>query len=74
VELKARQGEFNVFRRFQITHLEKSDCPEALKHFWSGNVQKNISVATRERDSTRVDHLCAKLYGGCPVKFNVEFY
>jgi hypothetical protein len=34
---------FNIFRRFGITHLEKSDCPDALKHFWSGHAQKHIS-------------------------------
>lgn len=37
------KGGFNIFRRFRITHLEKSDCPEALKHFWSGHAQKHIS-------------------------------
>jgi len=33
----------NIFRRFRITHLEKSDCPEALKHFWSGHAPAHIS-------------------------------
>ena len=37
------KGGFNIFRRFRITHLEKSDCPDALKHFWSGHAQKHIS-------------------------------
>jgi hypothetical protein len=37
------KGGFNIFRRFRITHLEKSDCPDALKHFWSGHPQKHIS-------------------------------
>jgi hypothetical protein len=32
-EMKHVNGGFNIFRRFPITHLEKSDCPEALKHF-----------------------------------------
>ena len=37
------KGGFNIFRRFRITHLEKSDCPDALKHFWSGHAQKHVS-------------------------------
>jgi len=36
-------GGFNIFRRFRLTHLEKSDCPEALKHFWSGHAPKHVS-------------------------------
>jgi integrase len=31
------RGGFNIFRRYRLTHLEKSDCPEPLKHFWSGH-------------------------------------
>ena len=37
------QGGFNIFRRYRITYLEKSDCPDSLKHFWSGHAQKHIS-------------------------------
>ena len=37
------KGGFNIFRRFRITHLEKSDCPEALKHFWSGHAPAHVS-------------------------------
>lgn len=37
------KGGFNIFRRFRITHLEKSDCPDALKHFWSGHAPKHVS-------------------------------
>ena len=36
-------GGFNIFRRFRSTHLEKSDCPEPLKHFWSGHAPKHVS-------------------------------
>jgi hypothetical protein len=36
-------GGFNIFRRFRLTHLEKSDCPERLKHFWSGHAPKHVS-------------------------------
>jgi hypothetical protein len=32
-ELKHVNGGFNIFRRFRLTHLAKSDCPDALKHF-----------------------------------------
>lgn len=42
-KLQHVKGGFNIFRRFRITHLEKSDCPDALKHFWSGHAQKHIS-------------------------------
>ena len=42
-EMKHVKGGFNIFRRFRITHLEKSDCPEALKHFWSGHAPAHVS-------------------------------
>ena len=48
-----REG-FNIFRRFRLTHLEKSDCPEPLKHFWSGHAPKHVSERyvklTQDRD------------------------
>jgi integrase len=37
------KGGFNIFRRFRITHLQKSECPEALRHFWSGHAPKHVS-------------------------------
>jgi len=37
------KGGFNIFRRFRITHLNKSDCPDALKHFWSGHAHTHVS-------------------------------
>lgn len=42
-KLEHVKGGFNIFRRFRITHLEKSECPDALKHFWSGHAQKHVS-------------------------------
>jgi hypothetical protein len=36
-------GGFNIFRRFRRTHIDMSDCPEALKHFWSGHAQTHVS-------------------------------
>jgi integrase len=36
-------GGFNIFRRFRLTQLETSGCPEALKHFWSGHAPKHVS-------------------------------
>jgi hypothetical protein len=42
-KLEHVQGGFNFFRRYRITYLEKSDCPDSLKHFWSGHAQKHIS-------------------------------
>ena len=37
------RGGFNIFRRFRLTHLETSGCPEALKHFWSGHAPRHVS-------------------------------
>jgi len=37
------RGGFNIFRRFRLTHLETSGCPDALKHFWSGHAHKHVS-------------------------------
>jgi len=42
-ELEHVKGGFNIFRRFRITQLETSDCPAALKHFWSGHAQAHGS-------------------------------
>lgn len=41
--LANKRGGFNIFRRFRLTHLDKSDCPDALKHFWAGHAHKDIS-------------------------------
>jgi hypothetical protein len=41
--LEHEQGGFNIFRRFRLTRLDKSDCPEALEHFWSGHAQTHVS-------------------------------
>ena len=30
--IKHQKGGFNIFRRFRLTQLEKSECPDALKH------------------------------------------
>ena len=37
------QGGLNIFRRFRITELKKSDCPDALQHFWSGHAPTHVS-------------------------------
>ena len=42
-KLEHVKGGFNIFRRFRLTCLEKSDCPDALKHFWSGHAQTHVS-------------------------------
>ena len=42
-KLEYVKGGCNIFRRFRITLLDKSDCPDALKHFWSEHAQKHIS-------------------------------
>ncbi len=49
--LQHAKGGFNIFRRFRITHLQKTDCPEALRHFWSGHAPKHVSERyTKLRD------------------------
>jgi hypothetical protein len=43
-KLGMSQGGLNIFRRFRITKLKKAvDCPDALKHFWSGHAQTHVS-------------------------------
>jgi hypothetical protein len=37
------KGGFNIFRRFRLTHVGKSECPEFLRHFWSGQAQRHVS-------------------------------
>jgi hypothetical protein len=37
------RGGFNIFRRFRITRLQKTECPEVLRHFWSGHAPKHVS-------------------------------
>lgn len=42
-KLSHEKGGFNIFRRFRITQLKKSDCPDALQHFWSGHASTHVS-------------------------------
>ena len=42
-KLEHVKGGFNIFRRFRITMLKTSDCPEFLQHFWSGHAQTHVS-------------------------------
>jgi hypothetical protein len=45
------KGGFNTFRRFRITYLQKMECPEVLRHFWSGHAPKQVSERyTKLRD------------------------
>jgi hypothetical protein len=37
------KGGFNIFRRFRITKLKTSECPEFLQHFWSGHAHTHVS-------------------------------
>jgi hypothetical protein len=49
--LEHLKGGFNIFRRFRIAHLRKTECPEALRHFWSGHAPKHVSERyTKLRD------------------------
>jgi hypothetical protein len=43
IALDHAKGGFNIFRRFRITHLQKTGCPEALRHFWSGHAPSHVS-------------------------------
>ena len=42
-KLGREQGGLNIFRRYRITELKKTDCPDALQHFWSGHAQTHVS-------------------------------
>lgn len=42
-KLSLSKGGFNMFRRFRLTHVAKSECPEFLRHFWSGHAAKHVS-------------------------------
>ncbi len=42
-QLEHIKGGFNIFRRYRITHLQKKDCPVALRHFWSGHASPHVS-------------------------------
>ena len=37
------KGGFSIFRRFRITHLQKTECPEVLRDFWFGHAPKHVS-------------------------------
>jgi hypothetical protein len=47
------RGGFNIFRRFRLTHLETSGCPDALKHFWSGHAHRHVSERYVKLDQDR---------------------
>jgi hypothetical protein len=42
-KLEHVKGGFNIFRRYRITQLKKSDCPDVLQHFWSGHAHTHVS-------------------------------
>jgi integrase len=42
-KLKHVKGGFNIFRRYRLTLLGKSDCPDVLNHSWSGHAPKHVS-------------------------------
>jgi len=35
-------GGFNIFRRFRLTHVNKFECPESLRRFWSGHATGHV--------------------------------
>lgn len=37
------RGGFNIFRRYRRTHIDTFECPDALKHFWSGHAPTHVS-------------------------------
>jgi hypothetical protein len=41
--IEHQKSGFNIFRRFRLTHLEKSGCPDAMKHFWSVHAPRHVS-------------------------------
>jgi hypothetical protein len=51
-------GGCNIFRRFRRTYLNKfPECPESLKHYWSGHGPEHVSepyIRTTEEHEFRV--------------------
>ena len=37
------RGGFNIFRRYRLTLLGTSGCPETLRNFWSGHAHSHVS-------------------------------
>jgi hypothetical protein len=37
------RGGFNIFRRYRLTLLDTSGCPETLRNFWSGHAHSHVS-------------------------------
>jgi len=70
--LEHTKGGFNIFRRFRITHLEKTGCPEALRHFWSGHAPSHVSeryTKLREERDFRLEWAeKSELASRCPTQ------
>jgi hypothetical protein len=41
-KLEHVKGGCNIFRRYRLTHVSKSDCPDALRRFWSGHAHRHV--------------------------------
>lgn len=42
---------FNIFWRFRITYMQETECPEVIRHFWSGHAPRHVSERyTKLRD------------------------
>jgi hypothetical protein len=61
------KGGFNIFRRFRITCLQKTECPEVLRHFWSGHAplhqtprRTGFSFGMGREDWTRIRRTALK--------------
>lgn len=39
-KLELPKGGFNIFRRYRLTYMKSTDCPELLRRYWAGHAQQ----------------------------------
>lgn len=39
-KLELPKGGFNIFRRYRLTYLKTTDCPDILRRYWAGHEQQ----------------------------------
>ena len=55
--MKHVHGGFNILRRYRLSYIDKSDCPEALSHFWSGYAPRHVLSDTQSSMNDRLYRL-----------------
>lgn len=41
-KLELPKGGFNIFRRYRLTHVSRTDCPIPLRRYWAGHAQQHV--------------------------------